>query len=304
MKPRSVPLVATLTSLFALGAGCSSSALNNADGGHDGGADVPTVTVNCPDDSEPIDPTAIIDDMESPNFMTAMPGNRGGAWWAGGDDASKAQGAAIVPQDSFDAEAIPGGRCGSRYAVHVTGHGFMEWAVASVSFGYGSVDGGAPNVLPYDASFRTGIDFWARIGDTSTNQIRVEIPDKYSSDVGGILRQDRDRRSQQVLLRPLRHLSHRALDRVAALQNPLPRPQSGKLRHPATAHRHRRPLLDRLQLPQRRLRFLDRRLVLLLNQEPWEGSCDLPAMSSRGLSPRSLDAIIYSVVVSCRSGRC
>lgn len=172
--------------LLALGAGCGSSALND-DGGRDGGGlDVAANMLGCPNGSEPYDPTAVIDDMENPNFQTAMPGNRGGAWWAGGDEASKAQGAAIEPHDNIAAEEIPGGRCDSRYAIHVTGHGFMEWAVASVSFGYGSVDGGAPNVLPYDASFRTGIDFWARIGDTSTNQIRVEIPDRYSSDVGGI----------------------------------------------------------------------------------------------------------------------
>jgi len=175
------------TILTALGAGCSSSALNTADGSTDGSkSDVPTVMLNCPDDSVPLDPTALIDDMESPSFQTSMPGDRGGAWWAGGDDASKAAGAAITPDGNANSEAIPGGRCGSRYGVRATGHGFGEWAVLSVSFGYGSVDGGAPQILPYDASFRTGVDFWARIGDTSTDQVRLAITDKYSNDVGGI----------------------------------------------------------------------------------------------------------------------
>jgi hypothetical protein len=175
------------TFLLLLGTGCSSSALNS-DGGTDGGgkSDVPTAMANCPDDSVPLDPTAVIDDMESPNFQTNMPGDRGGSWWAGGDDASKAAGAAITPDGNVNSEAIPGGRCGSRYAVRVTGHGFGEWAVVDVAFGYGSVDGGPPQILPYDASFRTGIDFWARIGDTSTDQVRLAITDKYSNDVGGI----------------------------------------------------------------------------------------------------------------------
>jgi hypothetical protein len=62
----------------------------------------------------------------------------------------------------------------------------MEWAVVNVSMGYGSVDGGAPSILPYDASFRTGITFWARIGDTSTDQVRLNVTDRYSNDAGGI----------------------------------------------------------------------------------------------------------------------
>jgi hypothetical protein len=183
MLMRRAPLCFPL--LLALA--CSSSALNSDGGLPDGGkADAPTTALDCPDDSTPLDPTAIIDDMESPNFITNMPGNRGGSWWAGGDDASKAQGAAINPDGSANAEAIPGGRCGSRYAMRVTGHGFMEWADLTVSFGYGSVDGGPQQNLPYDASFRTGIDFWARIGDTSTDQIRVNVSDKYSNEAGGI----------------------------------------------------------------------------------------------------------------------
>ena len=46
-----------------------------------------------------------------------------------------------------------GGRCGSLYAMHVTGQGFTSWAVLSVSMGWGSVDGGAPGLLPYDAHY-------------------------------------------------------------------------------------------------------------------------------------------------------
>ena len=45
-------------------------------------------------------------------------------WWAGGDDPSKATGATITPDGVVTAEKIPGGRCGSIYANHVTGQGF------------------------------------------------------------------------------------------------------------------------------------------------------------------------------------
>jgi len=50
----------------------------------------------------------------------------------------------------------------------------------------GSVDGGAPGLLPLDAHDRTGITFWARIGDTSANQVRFGVSDKTSRPEGGV----------------------------------------------------------------------------------------------------------------------
>ena len=72
--------------------------------------------------------------------------------------------------------------------MHVTGQGFTVWAVLSVSMGWGSVDGGAPGLLPNDDDFRTGVTFWARIGDTSSNKVRFAISDKYTRPEGGLLR--------------------------------------------------------------------------------------------------------------------
>jgi hypothetical protein len=161
--------------------GCSSDAALKMDSGTST-ADAPVV-MNCGDTSQPIDPTALIDDMEAPDYQAARAGGRAGAWWAGGDKVSP--GAAIQPDGNADAESIPGGRCGSQYAMHVTGHGFSMWAVLSVSMGWGSLDGGADALLPHDDSFRTGITFWARIGDTSTDQVRLAISDKYSRPEGG-----------------------------------------------------------------------------------------------------------------------
>ena len=58
--------------------------------------------------------------------------------------------------------------------------------------GWGSVDGGAAGLLPNDDHFRTGVTFWARIGDTSSEQVRFAISDKYSRPEGGFC--DRRRR--------------------------------------------------------------------------------------------------------------
>jgi hypothetical protein len=142
--------------------------------------------ISCGDPTLAVDPTALIDDMESPGPATVLSANTGGEWWAGGDDASKAMGATITPDGDLSAELIPGGRCGSKYAVHVTGQGFQEWSVVSASLGWGSVDGGPPQLLPYDAHTRVGLTFWARIGDTSSAAVRLNVPDAYSSDAGGI----------------------------------------------------------------------------------------------------------------------
>jgi hypothetical protein len=174
-----------LLACAALGAAsCGSSSLEQADargggGAPDGGA---MAAMNCGDTSGPIDPTALIDDMEDGNFTIAL--NDSGAWWAGGD---ATPGGTIAPNGNANPELIPGGRCGSKYAEHVTGFGFTDWgAVLSMSFAYGSVDGGAPGLLPFDAHIRQGITFWARIGDTSTDQVRLAVSDKASRPEGGI----------------------------------------------------------------------------------------------------------------------
>src|SRR5262245_1256324 len=159
--------------------GSSGSSGGSIGGGGSGGGSA----ITCASLGEPIDPTATIDDMETPDYMTVRAGGRSGAWWAGGDPSSPD--AVIAPMGDAAAEPIPGGRCGSRNAMHVTGQGFTIWAVLSVSMGWGSVDGGAPGLLPNNNDFRTGVTFWARIGDTSSDKVRLAISDKYSRPEGG-----------------------------------------------------------------------------------------------------------------------
>jgi hypothetical protein len=177
-----------------LGAGCSSDfakgpppsgAAGGAAGTSGAGGAAGSTAASCPDSSGPVDPTAMIDDMESPDPAILLEGGRNGGWWAGGD--SMSPNASIVPNGNAPAELIPnGGRCGSRYAMHVTGQGFTSWAEVTVSLRYGTVDGGGSGILPYDAHTRTGITFWARIGDTSANQVRFAVSDKYTRPEGGI----------------------------------------------------------------------------------------------------------------------
>ncbi len=198
LNARALAKLAALTSLAALlaVAGCSSTADYSppasgagggpggaAGGGSGGAAGAPASS--CGDTSGPVDPTALIDDMEATDPAILMEGGRNGGWWAGGDTTSP--GAAIDPSGDAPSEPIPGGgRCGSLHAMHVTGHGFTVWSQLSVAMRYGSVDGGASGLLPYDAHTRTGLTFWARIGDTSAAQVRLSVTDKYTRPEGGV----------------------------------------------------------------------------------------------------------------------
>jgi hypothetical protein len=148
-------------------------------------------TANCPDSSAgPVDPTALIDDMEAGGYLLPMEGGRNGSWWAGGDAVSPSS-ATIDPNGDAASELIPnGGRCGSLHAKHVTEQGFTSWAVLSATLAVGQVDGGAYVPKGYDAHIRTGLTFWARVGDTSYNKVRFAVSDKYTRPEGGICDND------------------------------------------------------------------------------------------------------------------
>ena len=203
MKTRDALILPTLAALLAA-SGCSSTAdytptgtgaaggaggtAGAAGGGGMGGAAgaaAPATAASCPDSGGPVDPTALIDDMEAGGYAILMEGGRNGTWWAGGD--MQSPGAKIQPDGNAPSEVIPGGgRCGSLHAMHITGRGFTSWAQVSASMRYGSVDGGASGLLPYDAHIRSGVIFWARIGDTSGNKVRLSVSDKYSRPEGGL----------------------------------------------------------------------------------------------------------------------
>jgi hypothetical protein len=173
--------------------GCGSGAAHLSDGGaaetmatitaEAGPGDHPAAAA-CVEQTGPIDPTALIDDMEDADFNVPHRAGRTGSWWAGGD---MTPGGSVTPSGNADPEAIPGGRCGSQYAMHVTGQGFTDWgALLSLSLRYGAGDGGVAQLLPYDARAYQGLTFWARIGDTSTDQVRLAVSDQHARPEAGL----------------------------------------------------------------------------------------------------------------------
>jgi hypothetical protein len=188
---------ASRVALVALGASLGLSACDSQDSGvHDGaggsgtggaasgGTSGSPAIASCPDASEAIDPTALIDDMEDRNGALPELEDRNGSWWTGHDDTV---GGTIQPSDPVLPEMIPGGRCGSVYAMHVTGQGFNDWGASlGLGFRYGMQADGTWAAEPVDCHDRTGVTFWARIGDTSTNRVRFNLGDAHSAPVAGL----------------------------------------------------------------------------------------------------------------------
>jgi hypothetical protein len=143
---------------------------------------------DCPKASDLPDPADVIDDLEDQDGFIVSVGERIGGWWTADDETP---GASIVPAPSNDdvakPEPIPGGRCGSKFAMHVTGQGFLDWgSLLGVSLQHGTLPDGTEGDLPYDASAYSGIEFWARIGDTSTDRVRFAVSDVNNEPSGGI----------------------------------------------------------------------------------------------------------------------
>ena len=139
---------------------------------------------------------ALIDDMEDGDPSIFMVNGRRGAWWAAGDDTASAT--MTPPRDNLaPPEAINGGRCGSARAIRVTGQGFLEWgSLLGVDMHYGVRTDGSDGNLPYDASAYTGVEFWARIGDTSTDRVRFAVSDVNNEPYGGVCT-DNDQLNEQ-----------------------------------------------------------------------------------------------------------
>ena len=200
---------------------------------------------HCGDVNQAIDPTAVIDDMEAPDYTDrSAQAARSGAWWAGGD--AKSPRRHHHAQRRRPRRVDPGRalRQQVRDARHRAGL-HRSGPSLSVSMGWGSVDGGAEGLLPNNNDFRTGLTFWARIGDTSSNKVRLAISDKYSRPRGRLLRRTTTDMSlacydtHGVDLTQLRY-------HLEAVPHPVRRPHPAQLRPAAAAGRPGQHLHDRV----------------------------------------------------------
>jgi hypothetical protein len=128
-------------------------------------------------------PTLLIDDLEDTNPTLAEVGDRNGNWWLATD---MTDGTVTPPGDQpAPPERILGGRCGSKYAMRVTGEGFQAWgATLVVNFRY------EEDLAPIDASAYRGVMMWARVGESNASPIRVQFQDGNTYPQGGVCNPD------------------------------------------------------------------------------------------------------------------
>lgn len=157
--------------------------MGGAAGASTGGASTGGADPRCAVQVGPIDPTALIDDLEDGNGALPLVGERNGGWYFASDQTPGASAAPAPDQSAaIEAEAIPGGRCGSRYAIRVTGQGYRDW---------GTVVGVGLNwERAVDVSAFRGIRFWARRGEQHSVSVRVQFQDKNSAPQGGVCMQE------------------------------------------------------------------------------------------------------------------
>jgi hypothetical protein len=169
---RSFPLVLALGAL-----GCS------------GDADPPPSeaqadTEHCTEDLVGVvDPTLLIDDMEDADPRIAAVNDRVGSWWLATDMTA----GTVTPTGDQEAppERIPGGRCGSKYAMRVTGEGFEAWGASLVvDFHY------TDEAEPIDATTFRGVMMWARVGESNASPVRVQFQDGNTYPPGGVCNPD------------------------------------------------------------------------------------------------------------------
>lgn len=135
----------------------------------------------CASASEGVDPTLVIDNMESQSSSLPMLAGRSGSWWAAGDGTP---GASYQPAATLLPERLLEPRCDSRHAMRFSGQGFNEWgALIGLSFAYAAMPNGEYGAVAYDAHLHTGVTFWARIGDTSTNLVSLSLQGRMAEPV-------------------------------------------------------------------------------------------------------------------------
>ncbi len=96
---------------------------------------------------------------------------RAGSWQVAHDPTP---GATMFPPDGTFPMSDTGDPC-RLLAARVDGGQFVLWG-ASFYVGLGG---------PYNASAYTGISFWAKVGPTSSNLVRIAFPDKDTDPAGG-----------------------------------------------------------------------------------------------------------------------
>jgi hypothetical protein len=119
----------------------------------------------------------LIDDMEDSDGSIDMQG-RAGVWFAFNDGTIDAIQVPPSNAENFAMQLLTPPRGSSKYAAHSLGSRFTEWG-AGIGFDLRVKKA-------YDVSRASGISFWARTLPGKTTRLRLNVPDRNTSSLGGI----------------------------------------------------------------------------------------------------------------------
>jgi endoglucanase len=124
-------------------------------------------------------PDGLIDDFEDNNNQITVTDERGGYWYTYADD----KGSTVWPEqgDKGGTFTLVEGGHDSKYAASFKG----KLAAASIVYAAMGLNFQDPKG-PYDASKYVGITFFAKRSATSTNKLRIKMPDAYTDPDGQI----------------------------------------------------------------------------------------------------------------------
>jgi hypothetical protein len=162
--------------------GCSGESASSDD--DDGtGMEDPGLLQVCAEYPGPDDPNALVDDLEDGDGEVADVGGRVASWWVVSDETA---GGTITPAANAAPapELLSQERCGSTYAMRLTGEGFTAWGATLVAgMNY---DGASQSIQPVDLSGYRGLMFWARVGELHNSTVRVQFQDSNTEALGGV----------------------------------------------------------------------------------------------------------------------
>jgi hypothetical protein len=119
----------------------------------------------------------LIDDMEDGDGSIDTQG-RAGVWFAFNDATAGAIQEPASNAEKFAMQRLTPPRGNSNYAAHTVGAEFIDWG-AGIGFDLRVKKA-------YDASRSTGISFWARRPPGKASSLRLNVPDRNTSSLGGV----------------------------------------------------------------------------------------------------------------------
>jgi len=166
----------------AAGSGMPSGAGSSAGSGMTAtaGAGMSTGGVNCSALPPPSNADDVVANFEEGTGAVLQVGGRGGGFYMFNDGTGMQ-----TPPTGALPPATKTDRCGSTYALCMSGKGFMTWGAGmGTDFAPTSAGMGMGTKQTYDASAYKGIAFWAK-SNTPTASVRVGFKDKDTAPEGG-----------------------------------------------------------------------------------------------------------------------